>query len=473
MFGIDASLAGVQNSDAQHARNCATYSQVRLFAKPTTRFTGIDRYSTALTTSPTTRLILRSRRSATAPARGPKSKYGSSEVIHTPPTAIAPAVACTCFPVSPYASAESASRLSQSPRLDSDVAIHSRRNDLIDSTPSWCCPNWGLILIVQGYRDSRRRAWGRANAAGQVPAGPSELGAFDRAGPARGAAFLAEPEAGFLAEPEAGFLAEPAGFLAEPDLAEPDLAEPDLAEPDAGFLAEADMVLRAGAARRFGAGPEARRAASNSAARCGVTDSGRSPLRSEAFVSPSVTYGPNRPSRSTIGCPLAGSSPSSRSGGAAAALAALPRCFGCANSSLAWSSVSVNNCSSDSSDRLSVPFLAKGPYRPFCTVTGSPSSSPIVRGSVSSFSASSSVTLSGSMAFSSDAVRGLADAGASCESTSVTYGPNRPARAKIVRPLPGSVPRILSPLGRPNSSSANSGVSSSGAVPSGTFTRWP
>src|SRR6266699_6767226 len=168
MFGIDASLAGVQNSDAQHARNCATYSQVRLFAKPTTRFTGIDRYSTALTTSPTTRLILRSRRSATAPARGPKSKYGSSEVIHTPPTAIAPAVACTCFPVSPYASADSASRLSQSPRLDSDVAIHSRRNDRIDSTLASRRPKGDLRLIVQGYRDSRRLVVARGNVAGSA-----------------------------------------------------------------------------------------------------------------------------------------------------------------------------------------------------------------------------------------------------------------------------------------------------------------
>ena len=99
-FGIDASLAGAQNSDAHEARNWATYSQVSLLAKPTTRFSGIDRYSTALNTSPTTRLIRRSKRSATAPASGPNSRYGSSEVIQTPLTAIAPAVACTCRPVS-------------------------------------------------------------------------------------------------------------------------------------------------------------------------------------------------------------------------------------------------------------------------------------------------------------------------------------------------------------------------------------
>ena len=125
-------------------------------------------------------------------------------------------------------------------------------------------------------------------------------------------------------------------------------------------FAAARWLPRRGA-RRFGAGPAARRSASSSIARCSVIDSGASPLRSDALVSPSVTYGPNRPSRSTIGLPLAVSSPSSRSGGAAAARAARPRCLGWANSSLAWSSVSVNSCSSDSSDRLSVPFLAYGP----------------------------------------------------------------------------------------------------------------
>ncbi len=176
-----------------------------------------------------------------------------------------------------------------------------------------------------------------------------------------------------------------------------------------------------------------------------VIDSGASPLRSDALVSPSVTYGPNRPSRNTIGLPLAGSSPSSRNGGAAAALAALPRCLGCANRALASSIVSVNSCSSDSSDRLSLPFLAYGPYRPFWTVTGSPSISPIVRGNVSSLSASSRVTLSRSIVLSSDAVLGLADACASSSSTSVTYGPYRPARATTVRPVAGSVPRIFSP----------------------------
>src|SRR5215472_11920592 len=38
-------------------------------------------------------LIRRSRRSATAPASGPNSRYGSNEVIQTPPTATLPVVA--------------------------------------------------------------------------------------------------------------------------------------------------------------------------------------------------------------------------------------------------------------------------------------------------------------------------------------------------------------------------------------------
>ena len=80
----------------------------------------------------------------------------------------------------------------------------------------------------------------------------------------------------------------------------------------------------------------------------------------------------------------------------------------------------MNSCSSDSSDRLSVPFFTYGPYRPFCTVTCSPSSSPRVRGRLSSFSASSSVTVSSAMDFSSEAVLGLAEAGASSGSSSVT-----------------------------------------------------
>src|ERR1700761_3839974 len=125
----------------------------------------------------------------------------------------------------------------------------------------------------------------------------------------------------------------------------------------AGFFAAG---LR-GAGRRGGLrGALARRSASSSAARCTVSDSTSSPLRSEALVSPSVTYGPNRPSLTTIGLPVPGSSPISRSGGVAAPRAR-PRALGWENRSLASARVSVNSWSSLSSERLSVPFFTYGP----------------------------------------------------------------------------------------------------------------
>ena len=88
----------------------------------------------------------------------------------------------------------------------------------------------------------------------------------------------------------------------------------------AAFLAGAffaGLLGRSSSRVRF-TGPRARRSASNSAARSSVIDSTSSPLRRLALVSPSVTYGPNRPSLITIGLPDAGSVPSSRSGGAEA-----------------------------------------------------------------------------------------------------------------------------------------------------------
>ena len=54
------------------------------------------------------------------------------------------------------------------------------------------------------------------------------------------------------------------------------------------------------------AGPRSRRSASSSAARSMVISSTASPLRRLALVSPSVTYGPKRPSRTTTGLPWRG-----------------------------------------------------------------------------------------------------------------------------------------------------------------------
>src|SRR5262249_47197161 len=80
----------------------------------------------------------------------------------------------------------------------------------------------------------------------------------------------------------------------------------------------------------------------------------------------SVTYGPKRPSLTTIGLPLAGSSPSSLSGGAAARRR---RVLGAASRVRASSRVAVKSCSSDSSERVSEPFFTYGPLRPLAAAT--------------------------------------------------------------------------------------------------------
>src|SRR5580704_7361719 len=116
---------------------------------PSVRFTGMDAYSTPRNTSPMIMLIRRSNRSATAPASGPRSRAGSSEVSQTLLTA-AP-WAAPCF-ARVRASVVSASRLSQSPRLDSDVAIHSRRNGLMDSTLTPAVSPENRKVTALGYR---------------------------------------------------------------------------------------------------------------------------------------------------------------------------------------------------------------------------------------------------------------------------------------------------------------------------------
>ena len=63
------------------------YIQVSSLTTCRFRFSGMDRYSTARTTSPTIMFMRRSNRSATAPASGPRTSAGSSEVSQTPPTA--------------------------------------------------------------------------------------------------------------------------------------------------------------------------------------------------------------------------------------------------------------------------------------------------------------------------------------------------------------------------------------------------
>ena len=126
-LGMDAAVAGFQNWLATPARNLATRIQIRLGNR------GMDRNSRPRITSPTIIVIRRSSRSATAPASGPNSSAGSSVTSHTPPTA--EPLAARPPVASEGASTVSATMLSQSPRLDRDSAIHSRRNGLIESTP--------------------------------------------------------------------------------------------------------------------------------------------------------------------------------------------------------------------------------------------------------------------------------------------------------------------------------------------------
>src|SRR5688500_14420531 len=138
---------------------------------------------------------------------------------------------------------------------------------------------------------------------------------------------------------------------------------------DAGWYAKFALSLqfregayaadRRGRVFFFGAGPLERRSASSSAARSIVIDSGSSPRRRLAFVSPSVTYGPKRPSFTTMGLPLTGSAPTSFSGGFGAPRPR--RSLGFDRSSSASSSVTVSSCSSLSSDRESFPFFTYGP----------------------------------------------------------------------------------------------------------------
>src|ERR1700722_11977703 len=119
-----AEQAGFQNWDATPARNLATKIQVRFGNS------GIEMNSRPRTTSPTIIVVRRSNRSASAPATGPSSSV-------TTQTPLIDAVLARVLPcVTDGASASSARIDSQSPRLDSDNATHSRRNGLIASTPS-------------------------------------------------------------------------------------------------------------------------------------------------------------------------------------------------------------------------------------------------------------------------------------------------------------------------------------------------
>src|ERR1700761_4637043 len=111
-----AEAAGFQNWDAIPARNLATKIQVRLGNS------GIEINSSPRITSPAIIVTRRSKRSASAPATGPRSSAGSSVTTQTPLIDVVLASVLPC--VTAGASASRARIDSQSPRLDSDNATH-------------------------------------------------------------------------------------------------------------------------------------------------------------------------------------------------------------------------------------------------------------------------------------------------------------------------------------------------------------
>src|SRR5215471_5595509 len=307
----------------------------------------MEAYSAARSTSLMIMFIRRSSRSATAPASGPSSRAGNSDVSQTAPTAEAWAATPRLARI--VASAVSASRLSQSPRLDSDVAIHRRRNGLMDSTLPLPVSPGNRKVTALGYRSRLpRAAWPRRNALAQpiwaaMTTGSRrhhDIGYSD-------IVITVRRGAGTAARRHRATLGQPA------PVGDGRLREELPGRRGAGAPAD-DRRAVPPDRRRGVAGPAARRSASSSIARWTVIESTSSPWRSEALVSPSVTYGPYRPSLITIGRLEDGSFPSSRSGGAAARP---PRVLGWSNRSLASASVTVKSCSSLSRERLSLPFF--------------------------------------------------------------------------------------------------------------------
>src|SRR5258708_21805578 len=177
-----------------------------------------------------------------------------------------------------------ASRLSQSPRLDRDSAIHSRRKGLMDSTPPRPLRKGDVKFTALGYRQIGLRSRHRPGSTRWLPGTLLVYRLLH--------VFLAR------APPDAG-----------PERDGPERA--DRADPDRPADEDPPDRARDPPAGRRGDGAAARRSASSSAARWSVIESPASPLPSEALVSPSVTYSPNRPSLSPIGLPPAGCAPSS------------------------------------------------------------------------------------------------------------------------------------------------------------------
>ncbi len=189
-------------------------------------------------------------------------------------------------------------------------------------------------------------------------------------------------------------------------LAVPVFAAVDFAAVVFAFAGALAFALAGALALVFGfAGPLARLSASSSTARSKSMSSTDSLFGIVALVSPSVTYGPKRPSFTLMPLPLTGSASNSFS----ALDGRRAPYLGCANTSSAPGRSISKICSSLVSERESVPFFRYGPYLPFCAVMGVAvsGSSPTTRGRSSRRSAVSRSTVARSIDLKMEAVRGL------------------------------------------------------------------
>ena len=222
------------------------------------------RYSTARTTSPMIMFIRRSNRSATAPASGPRISAGSSDVSQTPPTAR------TVLRARPGQRGRERRERHQAQPIPQ---AGQRRRD--PQPPER--PDGQHAAAPAGRRGSevhwRQGIGQRGSPAGLQAANVRQVRATRAAGRWPGTALSLRSS----------------GAAASPGL--PPAVAPLPRRGSTGRWRRPVRVFRPPEACRRGAGggPRARPAARGP---LGVTDSTASPLRSEALVSPSVTYGP-------------------------------------------------------------------------------------------------------------------------------------------------------------------------------------
>ena len=120
-------------------------------------------------------------------------------------------------------------------------------------------------------------------------------------------------------------------------------------------------------------------------------------------------------------------------------------------------------CSSESSERLSVPFFRYGPYRPFCAVMSTPVSGswPTTRGRSSSLRAVARSTVAGSIVLKRDAVRGLGAAAAFFLAGAFFFGAGFSV-VETTSPVSGSTACTVSETGS-TAAAASAGTSGSGS----------